>query len=80
MTAKTEAAVIRSQLALRINQIDDSFEVYTTIHGSGVFKWFKITRQNYEWYKRQFPDIKHAAMPCMEYDGAITDNFQPTAN
>ena len=58
MTAKTEIAVIRSQLALRSNPVNNSYEVYTTIHGTGVFKWIGISQSTYEWYKRNFPEIR----------------------
>lgn len=56
--SRTEAQSIRSQLRLRKDYLTGECEVYTTIHGSGVFKWFRISPENYKWYCAQFPEIK----------------------
>lgn len=52
--ASKEAKLIREKLALRFNTLFNCYEVYTTIHGSGVFRWIKITDEVCEWYKKQF--------------------------
>lgn len=49
-----EAKSIRESLKLRHIISDNSYEVYTTIHGSGIFKWFRITKETAEWYSKQF--------------------------
>ena len=63
---KTEAAAIRSLLRLRKSSIKRKsgfpiytviFEVSTTIHGTEVFKWFTISEDTFEWYKKNFPEI-----------------------
>jgi hypothetical protein len=82
MTAKTEAAVIRSQLKLRRNRISGNWEVYTTLHGSGIFKWFVISKERLDWYLQTFDltvsDIVESPI-VDEASGAIIDNFQPIA-
>lgn len=54
MTSKTESAMIRSQLMLRINPETNEYEVYTTIHGSGVFRWHTIRKETARWYAQRF--------------------------
>lgn len=49
-----EKHLIRKSLALRFNLIDNCYEVYTTIHGTGIFKWFRITDDVADWYKKTF--------------------------
>lgn len=60
MTTPKELAdqSIRNQLALRWNATHGCPEVFTTIHGTGVFRWYKITDAVAVWYRRQFPEIK----------------------
>lgn len=50
MTSKMEAATIRSQLQVRFNAAFTCYEVYSTIHGSGIYKWFKVTPEIARWY------------------------------
>jgi hypothetical protein len=52
--SRTEAQAIRNQLRLRFNTLFNTYEVYTTVHGSGVFRWFKITDETAQWYKEHF--------------------------
>ncbi len=57
MTSKTEAAVIRSQLALRFNPEVGSDEVYTRILGMSYSKWIRISINTRDWYIQHFPAI-----------------------
>lgn len=66
--ARVEAASIRSKLKLRIN-LEGHYEVYTTIHGTGLFKWFIIDSQSVEFYKKNFPDIQTVEFNPQEYSG-----------
>lgn len=52
--SRTEAKEIRSKLALRFNTLFNCYEVFTTIHGSGHFKWHKVTDDVANWYKEHF--------------------------
>ena len=54
---RSERVEIRSKLALRQNY-NNIWEVYTTIHGTGIFKWFIITEAQAKWYQQTFPTIK----------------------
>ena len=56
--SRTEAAVIRSHLKLRENKQLQCWEVYTTAHGTGVYRWFRISHTDVSWWKRNFPEIK----------------------
>ncbi len=58
-TKKTEALSNRAFLQLRrtVSPQETLYEVYTTIHGTGVFKWFTISEVTYEWYLANFPEI-----------------------
>ncbi len=56
--SRAEAAAIRAKLVLRFNAVADRWEVYTTIHGTGVFRWYAITNDIFNWYRRNFPSIK----------------------
>ena len=49
----TEAASIRGQLRLRISNIGQK-EVYTTIHGTHVWRWFSVSDSDFEWYRNHF--------------------------
>lgn len=51
---KTEAKAIRDNLALRYNMLYSCYEIYTSIHGSGIFRWMKVTDDIAEWYKNHF--------------------------
>ena len=51
---KVEAASIRAQLKLRYNHDLKIYQVYTTVHGSGVFRWYNINRKEAEWYCENF--------------------------
>lgn len=55
-TKNPEAAAIRSQL--RIRHTEKGFEVFTTVHGSGVFKWYIIDQDRANWYLKTFPELK----------------------
>jgi hypothetical protein len=68
-----EAATIRAQLRIRQNHIADCWEVYTTIHGSGVFRWYKVSEFTKDWYLMRFPDIKLEAPVQPRSDGSIFD-------
>ncbi len=48
-----ERASIRAQLRVR-RLLDGTYEVYTTVHGSGVFRWIKVTKDIAEWYRDTF--------------------------
>lgn len=50
--ANREDKEIRSQLKLRRHK--DQHQVWTIIHGSGIFRWIYITTEEYEWYKTHF--------------------------
>lgn len=49
-----ERTAIRAQLRLRYDVLTGTYEVYTTIHGTGIFKWFIITEETAIWYERNF--------------------------
>lgn len=49
-----EATAIRAQLRLRENVMTGELEVYTTIHGTGIFKWYKVSRDIADWYYKRF--------------------------
>jgi hypothetical protein len=53
----TEASAIRNALKLKTDTNGERW-VYTTIHGTGTFRWFKITQSVYDWYKQNFRDIE----------------------
>lgn len=65
----TEAASIRSKLRLRWNINDGCWEVYTTIHGSMVFRWFKISETTKTFYQQQFN--LEAEMPYVAVTGNV---------
>lgn len=50
---KLEAASIRSQLRARISK-DSRYEIYTTLHGSGIFRWFSVSKHDFDWYCQTF--------------------------
>jgi len=56
--SKLEAARIRQQLAIRRNEQLNCWEVFTTIHGSHIFRWFRVTAEIAKWYLETFPAIK----------------------
>lgn len=51
-----EQSAIRRQLKLRQDALGN-WEVYTTIHGSAHFRWFKISPDKADWYRANFSDI-----------------------
>lgn len=53
---KAERARIRAQLKLRFSK-EAGWQVYTILHGTDIFRWFNITRDEAEWYSRSFPEI-----------------------
>lgn len=57
MTSKIEAAVIKSQLALRYNPEVGSHEVYTRILGMSYSKWIRVSEVTRQWYLTNFPNI-----------------------
>lgn len=75
MTNKLEAAMIRDKLQLRRNRVEDCWEVYTTIHGSQLFRWYKISESIKNWYIGNFPEIKSkiARGVDLHSDGTIYD-------
>jgi len=52
------AAASRAMLKLRFNTQANTWEVYATIHGTQVYRWFAISPEYKEWYVRNFPEIK----------------------
>jgi hypothetical protein len=52
--SKVEAALIKKNLRMRFNTLYGCHEVYTTIHGSGVFKWMTVSDETADWYREQF--------------------------
>lgn len=70
--SRTEAAVIKSKLALRFNTVFNCYEVYTTFHGSGIFKWYMITDGVAEWYKEHFGlTVQTYVQPSLRTGGLI---------
>lgn len=61
MTNKLEAAVIKNNLAIRYSTIYNCWQVYTTIHGTGVFRWLSVTESVKNWYLQTFPGIRIVA-------------------
>jgi hypothetical protein len=55
--SKTEAAVIRNKLALRYSIESNCWEIFTTVHGSGHFRWYKISENTKKWYVDNFPEL-----------------------
>lgn len=62
--------VIRSQLRIRLN-LAGIHEVYTTIHGSGVFRWFLVSSETADWYVRTF-NLKVEQLQTDPITGALT--------
>jgi hypothetical protein len=60
---KAEAELIKSKLKLRFNTDTQIWELYTTMHGTKVFRWFKINQSTKDWYHHYFPHI-----PTVKYD------------
>lgn len=56
-----EQQLIRRNLKLRFNHDFNSWEVFTTKHGSDsrnmVFRWYLITEDDAKWYQQHFPEI-----------------------
>lgn len=52
-----DLAFMRSQLKLRFNVRQNSWEVWTTIHGTHTYRWFFITTSKKQWYQIHFPEI-----------------------
>jgi hypothetical protein len=56
-----EQQLIRRNLKLRFNNDFNSWEVFTTKHGSDsrnmIFRWYLITADGARWYQQNFPDI-----------------------
>jgi len=78
ISKKTERESIRSQLRVRWNTEYGCYEVHTTIHGSGVFRWFKITEGLKNWYVNKF-NIQVEPYVAVNPNGTLK-NFNPTAN
>ena len=60
---KAEAEAIKAKLKLRFNTELQVWELYTTIHGTGTFRWFQISQSTRDWYRYYFPKI-----PTINYD------------
>jgi len=58
---RLEIQETRMKLRLRYNPHLKCWEVYTTVHGTFVFKWWKISDSTKEWYVKNFPEIKEVA-------------------
>lgn len=70
--SKIEAAEIKRNLKLRFNTLYDCHEVYTTIHGSGVFNWMQCTRQVAAWYEEHFGlSVESYLQPSLRTGGII---------
>ena len=54
LSPRIERQNIRMQLRLRFNTEHGCYEIYSTIHGTGVFRWFKISESTKDWYMKQF--------------------------
>lgn len=52
-----EQASIRSKLELRQDALG-TWQLYSTVHGTNVFRWFKISPETAAWYRTNFPNIK----------------------
>lgn len=52
-----EIASIRNKLQLRFLPEDNVWEVFTTIHGTDIFRWFKISESTKDWYLENFPEL-----------------------
>lgn len=61
---KTEVAAARTQLKLRQRPTGE-WEVYATIHGTMVFRWWIISEEQKDWYIREFPNI-----PIVQFEEA----------
>jgi len=68
-----EVAEIKSKLALRFNNLFNCYEVYSTIHGTGVFRWMKITDDVAEWYKKSFNLIVTTYVQPSSVSGGIME-------
>lgn len=69
---REEARAIRSQLALRFNTLYNCYEVYTSVHGSGVFKWMKCTDDVANWYKEHFKlNVTSYLQPSLRTGGLL---------
>ena len=59
-----EQAIIRQQLKLRFNRELNSWEVFTTKHGSDsrnmIFRWYLISEESARWYLLQKWYLNHA--------------------
>lgn len=77
LSPRLERQNIRMQLRLRWNTEKGCYEVYTTIHGTGVFRWFAVSEDIKDWYIKQFglQVEKYAAIDGVT--GAF-NNYQPT--
>jgi hypothetical protein len=72
-----EARMIRKNLALRFNTLYNCYEVYTAIHGTGVFRWMKITDEVCDWYKKTFSlTVTKYIQPSVNSGGIIEHTFQ----
>jgi hypothetical protein len=69
---RSEAAAIRNQLRYRRNHLFDCWEIYTTIHGTGVFRWMKVSQFTKDWYLMTFPGIGKSEDVFPRADGSIT--------
>jgi hypothetical protein len=78
ISPKGEALSIRNQLRLRWNTEYGCHEVYTTIHGTGVFRWFKISETLKDWYVKHF-NLQVETYISVTSTGAIT-HYKPTVS
>lgn len=70
--SRVEAQAIRAALKLRFNTIFNCYEVYTTVHNSGVFRWYKITDEVAEWYKTHFSlQVETYLQPSLNTGGLL---------
>lgn len=49
-----ERTAIRAQLRLRRDCLTGEYEVFTTIHSTGVFRWYKVSESTARWYEVTF--------------------------
>jgi hypothetical protein len=71
MSRNPEQNFIRSKLAIKHDALLDEYSVYTTTHGSMVFRWYKCTKESFEWYKTQFNLTPMVVNQPNKFNGAL---------
>lgn len=79
--SKIEAAEIRRNLRMRFNTLNGCHEVFTTIHGSGVFKWMMCSNETATWYKEHFNlEVEAYLQPSLRTGGLIESHHKTGTN